>query len=52
VLLLQAISSYLLFGESLPLSWCLGAILIVTGLVLINSESEQPEDAKLKMKTK
>jgi drug/metabolite transporter (DMT)-like permease len=41
--LLQAISGWLLFGESLSLWWCLGAILIVTGLLLINSENDGNE---------
>jgi len=33
---MQALSGWLLFGESLSLTWWCGAAFIVTGLLLIN----------------
>ena len=35
----QALSGWLLFGESLSTTWCCGAVLIIAGLVLMNIDS-------------
>lgn len=37
VIFLQAVSGYVIFGEELPVTWWIGAALIVAGLVLMNT---------------